>query len=188
MACSTACLVRPGCSECRVERVKLEMIMRHVMRFWWGRAAVTDRLSGRLGSAGASPSRRSHPWRENLSRRENLNFFPGEAGNDFLIQEFGCGVWLWRLAVPEFSVPPVPSCSKQSFFATCLHSISTHQDLNRRSQRAQRNSQIMNVASRRSGDRQVTANCPMLGRDNFSNYRGFCPNVLDSVPSTVKVP
>jgi hypothetical protein len=30
--------------------------------------------------------RRSHPRRENLSRRESLKFFPGEAGNDFLIE------------------------------------------------------------------------------------------------------
>jgi hypothetical protein len=41
---------------------------------------------------------------------------------------------------------------------------------------------------RRSGDHQVTANCPMLGRDNFSNYGCFCPNVLDCVPSTARVP
>jgi hypothetical protein len=37
--------------------------------------------------------------------------------------------------------------------------------------------------SRRGRDRQVTANCPMLGRDNFSHYRGCCPNVLDRVLS-----
>ena len=95
MACSTACLVRPWLErECRVERVRLEMIMRHVMRFRWGRAAVTDRLSGCLGitrpgitgpgTSALMPELR--PRRENLSCRENLNFFPGEAGNDFLIE------------------------------------------------------------------------------------------------------
>jgi hypothetical protein len=64
------------------------------MRFRWGRAAVTDRLSERPGITGAGitgpgisalmPELR--PRRENLSRRENLNFFPGEAGNDFLTE------------------------------------------------------------------------------------------------------
>jgi hypothetical protein len=72
--------------ECRVERVKLEMIMRHAMRFRWGRAAVTDRLSGRLGITGpgiAALMPELRPRRENLSRRENETF-PGEAGNVFL--------------------------------------------------------------------------------------------------------
>jgi hypothetical protein len=27
------------------------------------------------------------------------------------------------------------------------------------------------------GDRPVTANCPMLGRDTYSRQRGHCPNV-----------
>jgi hypothetical protein len=123
------------------------------MRFRWGRAAVTDRLSRRPGITGPGISAlmpELRPRRENRSRRENETF-PGEAGNDFLIGEFGSvGLTVafrcLGLVVPDFSVLLRAHLSQNSFSSARAFECK-FKTWNRRSQRAQRNSQIMHAAS-----------------------------------------
>jgi hypothetical protein len=152
------------------------------MRLQWGRAAVTDRLSGRLGITGAGSSAlipEPRPRRENLSRRENGSF-PGEAGNDFLIVKCGRGVLavvIGRGIWPSLNslCSSVPSCSKDFFFGPRVRM--QFQDLEQEVAESAEKNVEASLSERRS-----TANCPTLGRDNLSHFRGFCPNVLESAP------